>query len=56
MKLPFFLNQSAKKDVYLGLFLKEEEGIALVMINEQGMLVIKEKENFKYTNGWENLV
>jgi hypothetical protein len=56
MKLPFFLNQSAKKDVYLGLFLKEEEGIALVMINEQGRLVIKEKENFKYTNGWENLV
>lgn len=55
MKFPFFGKKSEKEEVYLGLFIKEEGGIALIMKWEQGRLSIKEKESFKYSNGWENL-
>lgn len=55
MKFPFFGKNSEKNEVFLGLFLKEEDGIALIMKREQGKLVIKERESFIYTNGWENL-
>lgn len=55
MKLPFFLNKAKKLDLYLGLFLKEEQGIALILVNNQGKFTIKEQEKFNYSNGWENL-
>lgn len=55
MKFPFFNNKSKKNEVYLGLFLKEEEGIAMIIMKDQGKLTIKDRESFKYTNGWENL-
>ncbi len=55
MKLPFFSKLMDQDEVYLGLFLKEEEGIALIMVKKQGEIVIREKERFIYTNGWENL-
>ncbi len=55
MKLPFFSKAAEKKEFYLGLFLKEEKGIALVMVKNGENIEIKEKENFSYTNGWENL-
>ena len=55
MKFPFFSKKPGKDDTYLGLFLKEEEGIALILTRQQGKIVIKEKEIFQYTNGWENL-
>lgn len=56
MKFPFFFKNSGKEESYLGLFLKEEEGIAIVMVRQRGKIVIKEKEKFLYTNGWENLI
>ncbi|MBI5127628.1 hypothetical protein HZA76_04200 [Candidatus Roizmanbacteria bacterium] len=55
MKLPFFSKLVDQDEVYLGLFLKEEEGIALIMVKKQGQIIIREKERFIYTNGWENL-
>ncbi|MFH0979586.1 MAG: hypothetical protein V1803_01425 [Candidatus Roizmanbacteria bacterium] len=55
MKFPFFSRISSKEEFFLGLFLKEEEGIAIVMARQQGKIIIKEREKFQYTNGWENL-
>ncbi len=55
MKLPFLSRLIEQDEVYLGLFLKEEEGTVLVMIKKQGQIVVREKESFTYTNGWENL-
>lgn len=56
MKLPFFSNNSKSSDTYFGLFLKEEEGVALLLTIDQGKVVIKNKERFSYTNGWENII
>ena len=55
MKFPFFSKNSGKEESFLGLFLKEEEGIIIIMARQQGKIVIKEREKFQYTNGWENL-
>lgn len=41
---------------YLGLFLKEEEGIALVLYEEGGKIMVQEKEHFHYSSGWEHVV
>lgn len=57
MKLPFFsdaLKQTSKN--YLALFLKEKEGVALILHNEAGRMILKEKERFTYSNGWEHIV
>lgn len=55
MKLPFFSKQKNLDEPFIGLFLKEEEGTALFMMNYQEEIKVKEKIKFKYTNGWENL-
>lgn len=56
MNLPFFSRNKNKKDYYLGIFLKEEEGTLMLMDSTGGSIEIREKENFNYSNGWENLV
>ena len=44
MKLPFFLANTMKKPKnYLALFLKEEEGIAMVLSTDTVKMVVKEK-------------
>jgi hypothetical protein len=55
MNLPFFSKNKNKSDYYLGIFLKEEDGILMLMDNKDGKMAVHEKENFTYTNGWENL-
>ncbi len=55
MPLPFFTKKTLTEDLYLGLFLKEEEGIAMVLRAKNGKMVIEEKEKFVYSNGWDNL-
>ncbi len=56
MQLPFFLkNKIVKSKNYLGLFLKEEEGIAFVLYEGGGKMMIREKEHFHYSNGWEHI-
>lgn len=56
MKLPFFLkNKIGKSKNYLGLFLKEEEGIVFVLYEESGKMMIREKEHFHYSSGWEHI-
>lgn len=55
MKFPFFNKVKNKQETFLGLFLKEEEGIAMLMTKDEEQIHIKEKTKFKYTNGWENL-
>lgn len=56
MKLPFFSKQQSFNEPFIGLFLKENEGIALLMLNNREEFEIKEKIKFTYTNGWENLI
>lgn len=54
MKLPFFSNK-VSKEFYLGIFLKEDQGIAMVFLMENGRLELVDREKFAYTNGWEDL-
>ncbi len=57
MQLPFLPNKKTMSSkTFLGLFLKEEEGIALILYEEDGKMAIKEKEHFKYSNGWEHII
>lgn len=56
MRFPILLKNKLKKvKYYLGLFLKEEEGIILVLYENGGKLIAKEKERFHYSNGWEHI-
>lgn len=55
-KLPFLSKLKTKQKLFLGLFLKEEEGIALLLAkNGQNTVEIKDRLQFSYTNGWDNL-
>lgn len=56
MNLPFFSKNRNKKDYYLGIFLREEEGSLMLMDSSGGKIEIMDMENFTYSNGWENLV
>ena len=55
MNLPFFSKKIKKESYYLGIFLKEEEGTLLVISQSLNGAVIREKEKFNYSNGWEGL-
>lgn len=55
MNFPFFSKSKNKTENYLGIFLKEEEGILMLMSASGGGMSIIERENFTYSNGWENL-
>lgn len=54
MKLPFFNKNTTKEENYLGLFLKEEEGIAMIISDAGRKMAIARSEKFAYTDGWEN--
>ncbi|EKE15188.1 MAG: hypothetical protein ACD_12C00116G0008 [uncultured bacterium] len=54
MKFPFF-STKANKEYYLGIFLKESQGIIMIFLKENGRLELIDREKFNYTNGWENL-
>lgn len=56
MPLSFLKLPKSSGEIYLGLFLKEDSGTALVLEEKSGELVILEKEKFNYSNGWENLI
>ncbi|MFH1827047.1 MAG: hypothetical protein ABH812_01270 [bacterium] len=56
-KLPFslFNKKNSEKDNYLGLLLKESEGVIfLLRLNDSSSSIIA-KERFTFTNGWDNL-
>ena len=55
MKFPFFSKKDSKKDLYLGLFLKEKEGLVLILSKKANKLELLEKKKFFYTNNWDNL-
>ena len=55
MQFPSFSKKTRKQSYYLGIFLKEEEGILLVISQGLSGAVVQEKEKFSYSNGWENL-
>ncbi len=56
IKLPFFKKPKTIKKWYLGLFLKEREGMGIAMAWENGQMKIVEKEKFIYSDGWKNIV
>ncbi len=54
MKFPFF--QTAKNNSpYLGLLLKEDQGIAIIINTKNNVEAISNFEKFNYSNGWENI-
>jgi len=53
--LPFLNKKTKNQEKYLGLLLKEQDGILMILSKEKGGLVLQEKINFSYSNGWENL-
>ncbi len=57
-KFPLDIFQAAKQqdDIYLGLFLKEKDGVILFIQNKGNKLEILAKEAFSYTNSWDNIV
>lgn len=57
MNIPFFSSkkQETKNKNYFGLFLKEEQGIGFVIVQERGKFIIAEQQKFKYSNSWDNL-
>lgn len=55
MQLPFFNKKQKTEEKYLAIFLKETKGIVIILEKNNYQLTIKDKENFSYTNGWENL-
>lgn len=56
MALSFFKFPKSGGETYLGLFLKEDSGTALVLEEKNGELIILEKQRFNYSNSWENLI
>src|SRR3989344_9345381 len=55
MKLPFFTKKVNESKFFVGLFLKEKEGIGLIMRIENSNAVLLDQEKFVYANGWEHL-
>lgn len=58
MKLPFSILpwRQNKEDLYLGIFLKESEGIVFYLQpNPEGLRIVQ-TERFQFSNGWENLI
>lgn len=56
MALSFFKFPKSGGETYLGLFLKEDSGTALVLEEKNGELIILEKQRFNYSNSWGNLI
>lgn len=54
MRIPFFSNKK-HKEFYLGLFLKDSQGVVLIFSKENNHLELVDREKFEYTNSWENL-
>jgi hypothetical protein len=54
MNFPFFSNKK-NKEYYLGIFLKETQGIVMIFLKENNHLELVDREKFNYTNSWENL-
>src|SRR3989338_10311354 len=54
MRIPFF-SKKEQKEFYLGIFLKEDQGVLMIFLKESDRLELVDREKFTYTNGWENL-
>lgn len=48
MNIPFFSNKK-QKEFYLGIFLKESQGIVMIFLKENGRLELVDREKFTYT-------
>ena len=55
MKIPFLSSLNKDREYTFGLFLKEEEGIGIVLQKTQEGIISIDKEKFRFSNGWENL-
>lgn len=55
MNFQTFFSGKKNKEFYLGIFLKEDQGIVMIFLKENGRLELVDREKFNYTNSWENL-
>ncbi|OGK16068.1 hypothetical protein A2774_01705 [Candidatus Roizmanbacteria bacterium RIFCSPHIGHO2_01_FULL_39_12c] len=53
MNFPFFSKKTTEGKTYLGIYLKEKEGIAFVMRMDRSRIILLDQEKFTYLNGWE---
>jgi len=51
----FFNKKTKEEEKYLGLLLKEQTGVLMILSKVNGKFVLQQKVNFSYSNGWENL-
>lgn len=56
MKLPFFHTKKTQGKLYGGIFLKESEGMILLIHPHGDIFEIKDVERFAYTDGWEHIL
>jgi len=54
INIPFLKNKK-DSDFFLAIFLKEEKGNVILLKKDSNLISIKDKADFFYTNGWENL-
>jgi len=55
MNLPFFKKKEKNRKPFLGLLLKENDGIIFAIHEEMGHFSILDNEHFSYTDGWEHI-
>jgi hypothetical protein len=55
MKLPFFKKNSDDSKMYLGVLLKQDDGILMLLKNSGGQLQLIDQERVMFTNGWDTL-
>ena len=55
MQFPFFGKKSSEAKTFFGLFLKEKEGIGMVLKLTDAKISLMSEQKFSYSNGWENI-
>jgi len=55
INFPFFNKKINNNEKYLGLILKEQSGILMILSKKGENFIVQERINFSYSNGWENL-
>jgi len=56
ISIPFLSQKGKKTNYYLGLLLKEDNGIVFALELKNNSILVRQTERFNYSNSWDNLV
>lgn len=56
ISIPFLSQKGKKKNYYLGLLLKEDNGIVFALELKNNSILVRQTERFNYSSSWDNLV